>query len=103
MRRSAAEMSGLRSSNSEGNPDGIKGGAAERARSEIRNVEAGCPTKRGKACSNFARWRVTAGELARGFFRNGFAPGAARVDTPSPGPQVLGKLRGFGKNSILAV
>src|SRR5258706_9020969 len=64
MRRSAAEMSGLRSSNAEGKPGGIKGGAVERARSETRNVEAGWPASNARACSDCARWSVTAGNCA---------------------------------------
>jgi hypothetical protein len=41
MRRSVAEMSGLRSSNSEGNPDEIRGGSVESNCSGIWNKEAG--------------------------------------------------------------
>src|SRR5258708_2325920 len=64
MRRSAAEMSGLRSSNSEGKPGGIRGGAVESALSKILKLEAFCPTKTAKACSKRLRCSATAGSWA---------------------------------------
>src|SRR5258707_12112938 len=69
MRRSAAEMSGRRSSNADGKPGGSKGGAVERGRSEMRKIEAGCPANSASACSNCARCRVTAGNWAWGVLR----------------------------------
>src|SRR3989442_3554305 len=65
IRRSAAEISGRRSSNSEGNPDGLKGGAVESACSETRNVEAGSSTKDTHASSNWVRSSPTSRKSAR--------------------------------------
>src|SRR3989442_12550909 len=92
MRRSAAETSGLRSSNAEGKPGGIKGGAVERGRSETRNVEAGWPANRASAGSNCARWRVTAGNHALGVFNTVSARGHAATAHAPPTPRVAGDL-----------
>jgi len=55
MLRSAAAISGRRSSNCEGNPIGMGGGDVVIGLTGMENPEAGLPTSVAIACSNSAR------------------------------------------------
>ncbi len=51
MRRSAAAMSGRRSSSAEGTPTGMGGGVVASGATGSEKVDAGCPRSRAIACS----------------------------------------------------
>ena len=55
MVRSAAATSGLRSSNSEGTPTGIGGGATVNGFTGMEKLVAALPMRTAMACSNWAR------------------------------------------------
>ncbi len=101
MRRSAAEISGLRSSNSEGKPGGMKGGTVESACSETRNVEAGWPTNNARVCSNCVRWSMTAGNCACVVFSTVSAWATSRSDTAPPARRLRVNCSDLVKTSTL--
>ncbi|MNY50018.1 hypothetical protein D3C86_1854900 [compost metagenome] len=63
--RSAAAMSGRRSSSSDGNPAGIAIGAASNGRAGSENAAGGTPVSTASACSWLARRRSMPARSAR--------------------------------------
>ena len=97
IRRSAAEMSGLRSSNSEGKPDGIKGGAVESA---FRNSKGrgGLPSQQRQGMLKLRPLEHHGGQLRLGCLKHRLRLGNVEIGHRSPGPQVAGQLQRFGED-----